>query len=143
MQAIFKLQKPFTAVLIIAAVVMTFVTARHALGQDKEQMSPLIVRVAMFAAEQDRPDLYQDFVKGHLFPTLGTVPGYVGTFLGRDPKSGELISLSFWRSEAEAVRAEEAVGRAIRALPPGSAPRPSKVAKYVVEYRDVKGEFSR
>ena len=37
---------------------------------------------------------------------------------------------------------EEAVGRVIRALPRGSAPRPSKVEK-VVEYRDLKEPLSK
>ena len=37
---------------------------------------------------------------------------------------------------------EEAVGRAIRALPQGSAPRPSTGNKeYIVEYRDIKEPF--
>ena len=70
------------------------------------------------------------------------VPGYVGTFLGRDANSGELISLSFWRSEADAAIGEEAVARTIRELPPGSAPRPMKVEKYVVEYSDIKEPLS-
>jgi hypothetical protein len=38
---------------------------------------------------------------------------------------------------------EEAVGRAIRELPQGSAPRPTKVEKYVVEYRDIKESLLR
>jgi hypothetical protein len=88
-------------------------------------------------------DDYRDFVNGHLFPSLRAVPGYVGTFLGRSENSGQLISLSFWRSGADAAAGEEAVGRAIRALPPGSAPRPSKVEKYVVEYRDLAASFSK
>jgi hypothetical protein len=33
--------------------------------------------------------------------------------------------------------------RAIRALPQGSAPRPSKVEKYVVEHRDIKEPLLR
>jgi hypothetical protein len=64
-------------------------------------------------------------------------------FLGRDATSGQLISLSFWRGEADAVAGEEAIGRAIRALLRGSAPRPSKVEKYVVEYRDIKELLSK
>ena len=108
-----------------------------------QQTSALVVRVAMFSNDQKRLDQYRDFIDGHLFPTLRAVPGYVGTFLGRDPSSGELISLSFWRSEADAVAGEEAVGRAIRGLPQGSAPRPSKVERYVVEYRDLREQLSK
>jgi heme-degrading monooxygenase HmoA len=103
----------------------------------------MVVRVAVFSADQGRLDDYRDFVDGHLFPTLRTVPGYVATFLGRDANSGQLISLSFWRREADAVAGEEAVGRVIRALPQGSAPRQSKVEKYVVEYRDLKEPLSK
>lgn len=115
----------------------------HLLAQDNEKASPLVVRVALFPADQDRANKYEDFVRGDLFPTLRTVPGYVGTFLGRDTTSGALISLSFWRSAAAAAAGEEAVGRAIRALPPGTAPKPAHVDKYVVEYRDVAEAFSK
>jgi hypothetical protein len=48
-----------------------------------------------------------------------------------------LLSLSFWESAAAAGESEEAVGRVLRSLPMGSAPRPSKVEKYIVEYRDI------
>ena len=115
---------------------------RHVFAQDKEKTS-LVMRIAVFAKEQGRLDEYQDFIDGHLFPALRAAPGYVGIFLGRDATSGQLISVSFWRSEDEAVTGEEAVGRAIRALPQGSAPRPSKVEKYVVEYRDIKEPLSK
>ena len=115
----------------------------HTLAQGREDTRSMVVRVAVFSADQGRLDDYRDFVDGHLFPTLRTVPGYVATFLGRDANSGQLISLSFWRREADAVAGEEAVGRVIRALPRGSAPRPSKVEKYVVEYRDLKEPLSK
>lgn len=138
-------QKPFLVALMIAAsvtfVIMSVMT-RHILAQDTAKTS-LVVRVAVFSNEQGRLDDYRDFFDGHLFPTLRSVPGYVGTFLGRDASSGQLISLSFWRGEGDAVAGEEAVGRAIRALPQGSAPRPSKVEKYVVEYRDIKEPLSK
>ena len=110
---------------------------------DKGMSSPLVVRVAVFSGDQARLNDYRDFVEGHLFPALRTVPGYVGTFLGRSQYSGQLISLSFWHSETDAAAGEEAVGHAIRALPPGSAPRPSNVEKYIVEYRDLPASFSK
>ena len=139
-------QKPVLVALTMAASVAFLimgVMTGHILAQDKEKTSALVVRVAVFSNEQGRLDDYRDFLNGHLFPTLRSVPGYVGTFLGRDASSGQLISLSFWRGEADAVAGEEAVGRAIRALPQGSAPRPSKVEKYVVEYRDIKEPLSQ
>ena len=108
----------------------------HSSAQDKT--SPLVARVAVFSNDQGRLDDYRDFIAAHLFPTLRSVPGYVGAFLGRGANSGQFISVSFWRSEADAVTGEEAVGRAIRALPQGSAPRPSSVEKYVIDYRDIK-----
>jgi hypothetical protein len=114
--------------------------ARYSLAQSEEPMG-LVVRVAVFSPDQGNLNDYRDFIDGHLFPTLRAVPGYVGTFLGRDAQSGQLISLSFWRSEADAAAGEEAVGRAIGALPRGAAPRPSKVDKYVIEYRDLKESF--
>jgi hypothetical protein len=120
----------------LCAVLIVGLMASYPSAQDKT--SPLVVRVATFAVEQGRLDDYRDFIEHHLFPTLRGVPGYVGTFLGRDPNSGQLISMSFWRSEADAVAGEQAVGRAIGALPQGSAPRPSNVAKFVIEYRDIK-----
>ena len=116
----------------------------HAQGtQDTEKTSPLVMRVAVFPADQGRLDDYRDFVEGHLFPTLRAVPGYVGAFLGRDPRNGQLISISFARSEADMVAAEEAVRRTIRSLPPGSAPRPSKVEIYGVQYRDINGSLAK
>ena len=139
-------QKPILVARTIAACaafLIVGVMARHILAQGKEKTSALVVRVAFFCNGQDRLEDYRDFVDGHLFPTLRSVPGYVGTFLGRDANSGQLISLSFWRGEADAVAGEEAVGRAIRALPQGSAPRPSKVEKYVVEYRDIKEPLTK
>lgn len=105
--------------------------------------SALVVRVATFGTDQGSLDDYRDFIERHLFPTLQSVPGYAGAFLGRDPNSGQLISLSFWRSEVDAVAGEGAVGRAIRGLPEGSAPRPSNVVKYVVEYRDINETLSK
>ena len=117
--------------------------ARQTFAQHQQKTSALVVRVAVFSNDQKRLDDYRDFIDGHLFPALRAVPGYVGTFLGRDASSGQLISLSFWRSEADAVAGEEAVGRAIRRLPQGSAPRPSKVEKYVVEYRDLQEPLSK
>jgi hypothetical protein len=125
----------FTAFMIVEAM------ATHRAAQEKT--SPLVVRVAVFSNDQGRLDEYRAFIQGHLFPTLRTVPGYVGTFLGRDANSGQLISLSFWRNETNAVAGEEAVGRAIRGLPPGSAPRPSKVEKYIVEHSDLNEPFLR
>lgn len=120
-----------------SALLIAKVMTSHVSAQDTTT-SPLVVRVAVFSNEQGRLEDYRGFIEGHLFPTLRTVPGYVGTLLGREPKDGQLISLSFWHSEAAAKTGEEAVGRAIRALPPGSAPRPTKVENYVIEYRDVK-----
>ena len=139
-------QKPILVALTMAASIAFLLMGamtRHTLAQDKEKTSALVVRVAVFSNGQGRLEDYRDFVDGHLFPTLRSVPGYMGTFLGRDANSGQLISLSFWRGEADAVAGEEAVGRAIRALPQGSAPRPSKVEKYVVEYRDIKEPLSK
>ena len=139
-------QKPLLVALTMAtsvALLIMGVMTRHTLAQNREKTSALVVRVAVFSNEQGRLDDYRDFVDGHLFPALRSVPGYVGTFLGRDANSGQLISLSFWRSEADAVAGEDAVGRAIRGLPQGSAPRPSKVEKYVVEYRDIKEPLSQ
>lgn len=134
-------QKPILVALIMAgsiAFLLMNAMTRHTFAQDKEKSSALVVRVAVFSSDQGRLGDYRGFVDGHLFPTLRAVPGYVGTFLGRDANSGQLISLSFWRREADVVAGEEAVGRAIRALPPGSAPRPARVENYVVEYRDIK-----
>jgi heme-degrading monooxygenase HmoA len=137
-------QKPALVAMTMASfsAFLIVVMMRYVSAQDT-RTSPLVVRVAVFSNHQGRLDDYRDFVDGHLFPTLRTVPGYVGTFLGRDADSGQLISLSFWRSEADAMTGEEAVGRAIRALPQGSAPRPTKVEKYVVEYRDIKEPLSK
>jgi len=142
LQTILTVRKPFVVLTTMATVLTMLAVTRHAVGQDKETMSPLVMRVAVFAADQDRPDKYQPFV-GDLFRTLQDAHGYVGTFLGRDARTGQMISVSFWQSEADAAAGEEAVGRRIRALPPGSAPRPSNVTKYVVEYRDLKGELSK
>jgi hypothetical protein len=142
METVFTLGKPFVVLTSLATLVTILAVTRHAVGQDKDKMAPLVMRVALFPADQDRPDKYQPFV-GDLFRTLQDVHGYVGTFLGRDPHTGQMVSVSFWHSEADAVAGEEAVGRRILALPPGSAPRPSTVTKYVVEYRDIKGEFAK
>jgi len=126
----------------MAVFLMMSAMTNHVLGQDKEKERPLVMRVAVFSADQDRPDKYQPFV-GDLFRTLQGVPGYVGTFLGRDAHTGQMISVSLWRNEADAVAGEAAVGERIRVLPPGSAPRPSNVTKYVVEFRDVVKASSR
>jgi hypothetical protein len=131
----------FTMAGLIALSIMDVMT-RHVFAQDTEKSS-LVMRIAVFAKDQGQLDNYRDFIEGHLFPTLRAAPGYVSTFLGRDSSSGQLISVSFWRSEDEAVAGEEAVGRAISAIPHGSAPRPSKVEKYVVEYRDIKEPLSK
>ena len=125
----------------LTALVIMSITAGYTRAQG--QSPPLVVRVAVFSSDQGRLDDYRDFIDGHLFPTLRTVPGYVGTFLGRDTQDGQLISLSFWRSETAAAAGEDAVGRAIRALPQGSAPRPAKVEKYVIESRDIKEPVSQ
>jgi heme-degrading monooxygenase HmoA len=141
MHTLVALPKPVFVGLTMAlstAFLTTFVTTRQAFAQDKDKTSPLVVRVAVFPADQRD---YRDLIYGHLFPTLQTVPGYVGTFLGRDSESGQLISLSFWESTAAALAGEEALGRALRSLPEGTAPRPSKVEKYVVEYRDLQKAF--
>jgi hypothetical protein len=124
----------------IALLIMAVMTGRT-IAQNNEKASSLVVRVASFSPDQGTLRDRRDFIEGHLFPTLRTIPGYVGTFLGRDPKSGQSISLSFWRSEEAAVAGETAVRGVINSLPPGSAPRPSNVVKYVVEYRDLEGMF--
>ena len=142
MGTILTLRKPFGVLIIMTTVLAILAVTKHAVGQDKEKTSPLVMRVAVFPADQDRPDKYQPFV-GDLFRTLRDVHGYVATFIGRDAQTGRMISVSFWQSETDAGAGEEAVGRRIRALPPGSAPHPSDVTKYVVEYRDLKGELSK
>jgi hypothetical protein len=126
----------------LVALSMALLTS-HALAQAKEKTLPLAIRVAVFAPDQGSPEDYRSFIEGHLFPTVRNVPGYVGTFIGRDMTGGEGISVSFWRSEADAARGEEAVGQAIRSLPAGSAPHPLKVTKYVVQFRDIMGELSK
>ena len=110
---------------------------RPGFARARTRTSPLIVRVASFPAEQGTLGDYRSWIDDHLFPTLRKVPGYRGTFLGRNPEGGQLVSLSFWESGAAAVEGEEAVGRVLRSLPMGTAPRPSKVEKYIVEYRDI------
>ena len=139
-----KLGQPlFFAVTIataIALLIMAVMTVRM-IAQNNDKASSLVVRVASFSPDQGTLRDRRDFIEGHLFPTLRTIPGYVGTFLGRDPSSGQSISLSFWRSEEAAVAGETAVRGVINSLPPGSAPRPSNVTKYVVEYRDPEGAF--
>lgn len=122
---------------------MMSVMTRETRAHGAEETPPMVIRVAVFPVDQGRLEDYRDFIDSHLFPTLRTVPGYVGTFLGREANSSQVISLSFWRREADAAAGEEAVGRVIRALPQGSAPRPSKVEKYVVEYRDLKEPLSK
>jgi hypothetical protein len=97
----------------------------------------------VFDSDQGTLQDRRDWIERHLFPALRTVPGHAGTFLARDPESGEVISLSFWET-AEGMRAaEEAVGREIRSLPAGSAPRPARVKRYVVEYRDGQGAMKK
>jgi hypothetical protein len=144
MQTVFSFKEPIAVGLTMAAslaVLTMLVMTNHTPTQDKPKPSPLVVRFAVFPPDQGVLHDYRNWIDDHLFPTLRTVPGYVGTFLGRDPESGQLISLSFWDSPAAAVAGEEAVRRTLRSLPAGTAPRPSKVEKYVVEYRDVQGEF--
>jgi hypothetical protein len=144
MQVLATRKSIFVALTMAVSIVFSIssVMTKQTRAQGREE-GPMIVRVAIFSVDQRRLDDYRDFIDGHLFPTLRTVPGYVGTFLGREANSGQLISLSFWRTEADAAAGEEAVGRVIRALPQGSAPRPSKVEKYVVEYRDLNGPLSK
>lgn len=140
MSIISKLQTPMSVTLAMAtaiALLIVIVTTRPGVAQLRTSTSPLVVRVASFPADQGSLGDYRSWINGYLFPTLRTVPGYKGTFLGRDPNGGQLLSLSFWESEAAAVAGEEAVGRTLRSLPAGTAPRPSKVEKYVVEYRDI------
>jgi hypothetical protein len=141
-----KLGQPlFFAVTIataIALLIMAVMTGRT-IAQNNDKASSLVVRVASFSPDQGTLRDRRDFIEGHLFPTLRTIPGYVGTFLGRDPSSGQSISLSFWRSEEAAVAGETAVRGVINSLPPGSAPRPSNVTKYVVEYRDLDQAFPK
>jgi hypothetical protein len=119
------------------AFLIAIVTTKPGVAQVPTRTSPLVVRVASFPADQGTLGDYRSWINGHLFQTLRTVPGYQGTFLGRDPNGGQFLSLSFWDSEAAAVAGEEAIGRVLRSLPAGTAPRPSKVDKYVVEYRDI------
>jgi hypothetical protein len=135
-----KCPTPIFVTLTMAAAIallIMVVATRSGFAQAQEKTSPLVMRVALFPAEQGDLGDYRSWIDGHLFPTLRTVPGYMGTFLGRDPNGGQFISLSFWQSEAAAVAGEEAVGRVLRSMPVGTAPRPSKVEKYVIEYRDT------
>jgi hypothetical protein len=125
-------------VCVMVSVLLTaFVTTRPAVAQRKE--APLVVRVAVFSADQGTLQDHRDWIERHLFPALRSTSGHAGTFLARDPESGEVISLSFWDTNEDMLAAEQAVGREIRALPAGSAPRPSTVKRYVVEYREVQG----
>ena len=140
MSILSKLQTPTSVTLAMAtaiALLIVIVTTKPGVAQLRTTTAPLIVRVASFPADQGTLGTYRSWINGYLFPTLRTVPGYQGTFLGRDPNGGQLLSLSFWESEAAAVAGEEAVGRRLRSLPAGTAPRPSKVERYVVEYRDI------
>lgn len=138
MHALYTFGATFSALSMAATVGPLSVPHEVTQGRSVDEPSPLVVRVAIFAADQGRPESYRDFIDRHLFPTLRTVPGYMGTLLGHDRQTGQMISLSLWRSEADAAAGEDAVGRAIRALSPGSAPRASMVNKYVIEYRDMK-----
>jgi hypothetical protein len=114
---------------------------RRVFNQSDEKIPALVMRIATFSGGHGPLDEYRDFVDAHLFPTLRAVPGYVGAFLGHDSDSTRLISVSFWRSEADVVSGEEAVASVVRALPPGTAPRPSTVEKFIVEYRDLSESF--
>ena len=140
MSTLSKLQTPAFVTLGMAtavALLIMIVTIRPGFAQAWTGTSPLVLRVASFTADQGTLADYRSWIDGHLFPTLRTVRGYKGTLLARNPNSGQLLSLSIWESEAAAVEGEAAVGRVLRSLPVGTAPRPSKVEKYVVEYRDI------
>jgi len=141
MQTIFRIN-PFVVVVTMAAcIVCTAVSgmSRHVIARSAEPSSPLVVRVAVFGADQGTLRDRESFINDHLFPTVRPVPGYLGTFLGRDAKTGQVASISFWRTAEDMAAGEEAVGRTIRSLPEGTAPKPSSVTRYVVEYRDVQG----
>ena len=111
-------------------------TTNQAADQNVEKTSPLAVRVAVFDPPQGKLEDYTPWIYSHLFPTLRTVPGYMGVFLGRDAENGHLISISIWQSTAAAIAGEDAIGRVARTLPAGTVPRPSKVEKYIVEHLD-------
>jgi len=145
MRMLSKLKKQTFAITLAASTVFLnlIIMTNHTSAQDKAETSPLAVRVAVFAPDQSRPDNYRDFVSSHLFPALRSVPGYVGTFLGKDMNNGQMVSISFWRTEAGAVAGEQAVGRSIATLPPGSAPRPSTVSKYEIIFRDINEPLSK
>jgi heme-degrading monooxygenase HmoA len=96
----------------------------------------MVVRIATFEPGQVAA-LQRGLVEQQLLPRLRTVPGYIGIYLCRNPKSDGWISLSIWENEQAAVAGEEAMARGAGELPPGTVPRPATVEKYVVEYRDM------
>ena len=139
MRMLSRLKQPtFTISLAASTICLSFIImTNHTSAQNQPDLSQLVMRVAIFAPDQSRLDYYRDFVSGHLFPTVRSVPGYVGTFLGKDLTNGHMISVSFWTSESAAAAGEAAVGSAIGVLPTGSAPRPSSVNKYTIAFRDI------
>lgn len=133
-----NLQSRLIVCVMISVLLTALITSGHTAAQGREG-APLVVRVAVFAADQGTLRDHKDWIERHLFPALRATPGHAGTFLARDPESGEVISLSFWETTEDMLAAEQAVGREIRSLPAGSAPRPSSVKRFVVEYREAQG----
>ena len=87
---VLETHKPIVVALTMAgsiALLIMSAMARHTFAQNQEKTSALVIRVAVFSNDQGWLDHYRDFIDGHLFPTLRAVPGYVGTFLGRDAGS--------------------------------------------------------
>jgi hypothetical protein len=81
-----------TAGFMLSTLLMVLAATRHATVQNHEKASPLVVRVAVFAADQGTLHDHQEWIENHLFPALRTTPGHAGTFLARDAFSVEVVS---------------------------------------------------
>lgn len=94
----------------------------------------MLMRVALFGADQRVADVPEDVVRKGLLATLEKIPGFEGAYFGVNPQSGRGVSVNLWATE-DSLRASEEEQGALSRTGQARIPDPSSVERFEVAYR--------
>jgi hypothetical protein len=93
----------------------------------------MLMRVAVFPAEEQVAEVPEEVVQSGLLATLKATPGFAAAYFCIDPSSGKGLSVTLWETE-DALRTSEASILRLSETEGARVPNPSSVETFEVRY---------
>jgi heme-degrading monooxygenase HmoA len=94
----------------------------------------MLMRIAVFPAEERVAELPEDVVQEQLLDTLKAIPGFTRAYFCLDRPSGRGVSVTLWETEDALGASERAVADVARAARQVRIPTPISVETFEVVY---------